>query len=102
MQTHPHLRIGVLNVLAHPQERRLGLIFPVLHIPELLQVCLNILLGVLASVSRSVVLPSALQLEVCVAAMADVGFFELDELFGVLIELLEMVARVCNPSRFET
>ena len=48
------------------------------------------------------VLAAALQLDFCIAAVAYVGFSELDEFLGVLIELLEVVARVGYSSRFES
>jgi hypothetical protein len=94
----PHLGVAVLDILFHAEERSLGLILAVVHVLELLQIGLHILLSVLASVSRTLLalLSSALELDLGFAAVANIGLFLLDELLCKVKEPLEVVARVCN------
>ena len=88
----PHLRVGILDILLHSEERRLRLVLSILHIPELLQVRLDVLLRVLAPISRAVVLSSTLKLDFCVAAVANVGLSELNQLLRMVVQPLEVVA----------
>lgn len=70
----PHLGVGVLYVLLHAQPGRLGRVLAVSHAPELLEIGLDVLLCVLASISRAgPVLAAALQLGLGLVAVAHVG-----------------------------
>jgi hypothetical protein len=90
----PHLRVTTRDVLLHAKESGLRLVFAIVHVLELLEVCLDILFGVLASVTGTLLsfLSTALQLNLGLIAMADVGLLLLDELLGEIEELLEVVA----------
>lgn len=94
----PHLGVAVLYVLLHAEERSLGLVLAVVHVLELLQVGLDILVGVLASVSWAffTLFSSALELNLGLVAVTNVSLLFLDELLGEVKKSLEVIARVCN------
>ena len=83
----PHLGIAALNVLLHAQECRLRLVFAISHVPKLLQVGLNILIRILAAISRpgSAFFSTALQFYIGLVAVADVSLSQLDEPFRKLV-----------------
>lgn len=94
----PHLRVGVLNVLLHAEERRLGSVLSIAHVLELLNVCFHVLLGVLAAESRAFLafLSATLKLNLLLVAVADISAVLFDQLNGKVVELLEVVAGVCD------
>jgi hypothetical protein len=90
----PHLGVSACDVLLHAEESGLGLVFAIVHVLKLLEVRLNILLGVLASITGSLLsfLSTTLELNLGLVTMADIGLLLLDELLGEIEELLEVVA----------
>jgi hypothetical protein len=69
----PVLRVRICYVLLHAQECGLGRVFPVSHIPELLQIRLDILFGVFAAVTRrSAFFSSTLKFDFRLIAVANV------------------------------
>ena len=94
----PHHGVAAFDVLLHTQECCLALVLSVFHIPEFLQVGFNILLGMRATVSWALlaVLAAALELNVRLATVADVGLAETNQFLGEVVELLEIVAGVCD------
>lgn len=89
----PHLGVSACDVLLHAEESGLRFVFSVVHVLELLKVCLNILLGVFASVTGSLLsfLSTTLELDLGLVTMADIGLLLLDELLGEIEELLEII-----------
>lgn len=100
----PHLRVAALDVLLHSKEGGLRLVFAIAHISKLLKVGLDVLLGVLASISRSTcsLLSTTLELDLSLITVTDVGFSQVDELLGEVVELLEVVAGVSHSAGSET
>lgn len=94
----PHLGVSTGDILLHAEERGHGLVFAVVHVLELLEVRLDVLLGVLASVSRALlaILSSTLELDLSFVAVADISLLLLDELLGKVEQLLEVVTRVSD------
>lgn len=94
----PHLGVAVGDVLLHAEEGRLGLVFSIVHVLELLKVGSDILLGVLAAVSGTLLtlLSSTLELDLGFVAVAYIGLVLLDQFLGEFVKLLEVVARVCD------
>lgn len=90
----PHLGVTVCDILLHTKESSLGLVFAVVHILELLEVCLNVLLSMLASVTGALLsfLSTALELDLGLVTVADVCLLLLDQLLCKVEELLEVVA----------
>jgi hypothetical protein len=90
----PHLGVTTCDILLHAKESSLGLVFSVVHILELLEVCLDVLLGMLTSVTGALLsfLSTALELDLGLVTMADVCLFLLDKLLSKVEELLEVVA----------
>lgn len=89
----PHLGVSACDVLLHAEESGLRLVFSIVHVLELLKVRLNILLGVFASVTGSLLsfLSTTLELNLGLVTVADIGLLLLDELLGEIEELLEVV-----------
>lgn len=82
----PILRVATGDILLHPKECSLRLVFSVTHIPEFLQIRLDILLGVRAAVAwRSALFSSSLKLDFGLVAVANVCLLYLDELLGEVI-----------------
>ena len=100
----PHLRVAVCDILLHAKESSLGCVFAVVHILELLEVCLDILLGVLASVAGSLLslLSTTLKFDLGLVTVADVCLLLLDEFLGEIEELLEVVTGVCDGAGLES
>lgn len=75
-----------------------------MHILELLEVRLDILLGVRASVARSFLsfLSTTLELDLGLVTMADVCLLLLDEFLCEIEELLEVVAGVSDSAGLES
>jgi hypothetical protein len=90
----PHLGVSACDVLLHAEESGLRLVFSIMHVLELLEICLDILFGMLASITGTLLsfLSTALELNLGLITMADVGLLLLDELLGEIEELLEVVA----------
>ena len=80
----PHLRISILYILLHSEKGSLGFVFAIAHASELLQVGLDILLGILTSISRasSSLLSSTLELNFGLVAVADISLAECNQLLG--------------------
>ncbi len=98
----PHLRVATCDILLHPKERSLGCVFSVAHISKLAQICLNILFGVLASIpGRRSVFSTALQLDIGFDAVTHVRPAQLDQVFGLFIELIEIIGGVGRGRRSE-
>ena len=98
----PHLGVAVGNILLHAEESFPGLVFSVAHIAELLEVLLDRLLGVLAAeTGAGALLTTALELDLVIVAVADVGLVEANQLFGEVVQLLEVVGRVGDLVRGE-
>lgn len=100
----PHLRVAVCDILLHAKESSLGCVFAVVHILELLKVCLDILLSVLASVAGSLLslLSTTLKFDLGLVTVADVCLLLLDEFLGEIEELLEVVTGVCDGAGLES
>lgn len=80
----PHLRVAVCDVLLHAEESSLGCVFSIVHILELLEVCLDILLGMGATVSGTFLsfLSTTLKLDLSFVTVADVCLVLLNKLLG--------------------
>lgn len=100
----PHLGVGVCDILLHAQESGLWRVFAIAHVLELLDVCLNILLGVFAAVSRTFLafLSTSLELDFFFVAVTDVGSVFLDEFYSQVVKLLEVVTGMCDFVGCET
>lgn len=100
----PHLGIWVaLNVLLHAKPSAPRFIFSISHATELFEVCLDVLLGMFATISwRQAVLATALLLGLDVVAMAHVGPLHLDHFFGEIVHALVVVGRIRDFARCES
>lgn len=99
----PVLRIAACDILLHPKECSLGLVFSVTHVPKFLQIGFDVLFCVCAAISRRCSLFSAsLKLDFGFITVTDVCFFQLDEFLGKIVKSLEVVAGICDRMWFES
>lgn len=100
----PHLGIWIaFNILLHAKPCASRLIFSIPHASELLEVCLDILLGMFTTISwRQAVLATALLLGLDVVAMAHVSLLHLDQFFGEIVHSLVVVGRIRDFTRCES
>lgn len=100
----PHLRVRiVLDILLHTKPGASRRIFSISHATELLEVGLNILFRMLASISwGQAVLATALLLGLDIIAVAHIGLFHLDQFFGEVVHSLVVVGGIGDFTRSES
>lgn len=100
----PHLRVRVvLDILLHAKPGASWRIFSISHATELLEVGLNILFRMLASIPwGQAVLATTLFLGLDIIAMAHIGLFHLDQFFGEVVHSLVIVGGIGDFGRSES
>lgn len=90
----PPLGIAAGDVLLHAQEGGPRCVFPVAHVAEFPQVGLGLLFRMLTAIPRSLFAILNTPLALCFRgrAVAHVCFPKLDQLFGHVVQLLEVIA----------
>jgi hypothetical protein len=96
-RTRTHLRVAAFNVLLHPQEGSLRFVFAATHVAKFGEICLDVLSSMLAAIPRApLVFAAALLLDLDFVAVAYIRSLQSDQLLGVIVEPLEVVAGVGN------
>lgn len=99
---HGRVVVPIRQPLSHTEKSRLWFIFAVAHVAEFLEVRFDIRISMFTAESRAVLLPTTLQLEVCITAMADIGLSKGDQLLRQLVQLPKVIAGIRDGMRGES